>query len=451
MNKRRAIVIGCLVLSLVVMACGSLPGVHMTFDAPQTIRVGAAPTGLPVDASTPTEAADALQTAPTPGTPAADASLYAPPTVPPMPTALPREILQNTDAEEQLLINLYERVGPSVVSIQAVKASTELEHPPLPEGMPTPELPQMPFQQFGEGSGFVVDTEGHIVTNNHVVEGTTDLRVTFYEGTTVPAIIVGADPDSDLAVIKVDVPAASLRPVVWGDSDKVKVGQRAIAIGNPFGYENTLTSGIISGLSRSLPASSGYRIPEIIQTDAAINPGNSGGPLLNSQGEVIGVNTAIVPSFNLLGERSFLGVGFAVPCNMAQRVLPVLIARGAYDHPWLGFWGTDVGPQIAAAMDLPEARGALVLEVIEDGPAARAGLRGGTREIEILGRPITIGGDVILRVGDADVRRFDDILVYLSRSGEVGQQVEVTIIRDGKTQTLTLMLGKRPPQAQERN
>lgn len=377
---------------------------------------------------------------------------YAPPTVPPLPTALPPDVVRQTDAEEQLLVSLFERVGPSVVSIQAVKTDAEfqLQHPDLPEGVPTPELPQLPFQQLGEGSGFVVDTDGHIVTNNHVVEDTTDLLVTFYEGTTVLATIVGTDPDSDLAVIKVDVPAASLRPIIWGNSNGVKVGQRAIAIGNPFGYENTLTTGIISGLSRSLPASSGFRIPEIIQTDAAINPGNSGGPLLNSQGEVIGVNTAIVPSFNLLGERSFLGVGFAVPSNLAQRVVPVLIAQGRYDHPWLGFWGMDVNPQIAAAMGLAEARGALVLEVVKDGPAGRAGLRGGTRDIEVMGRPVTIGGDVIIGIADWPVRRFDDILVYLSREGDVDQSVDLTIIRDGRTQTLPVMLGKRPARAQER-
>jgi len=357
-------------------------------------------------------------------------------------------MVQETLAEEQLLVHLYERVGPSVVSIQAIRAESGFIHPPLPQGIPTP---QMPFREFGEGSGFVIDTQGHIVTNHHVVEDTSEVLVTFYEGTSVPATIVGSDPDSDLAVIQVNVPPESLRPIVWGDSDQVKVGQRAVAIGNPFGYENTLTVGIISGLSRSLPASTGYRIPEIIQTDTAINPGNSGGPLLNTRGEVIGVNTAIVPSINLLGERSFLGIGFAVPSNMVRRVVPVLIARGTYEHPWLGFWGTDVVPQIAAAMSLPESRGALVLEVVPDGPAANAGLRGGTREIQVFGRPVTIGGDVIIRIADTDVRRFDDILVYLYRKGEVGQQVELTIIRDGQVQTLQATLGKRPPQALERD
>jgi 2-alkenal reductase len=449
MKNKQLILLATALVVLTMLACGGLPAVRITFDMPEVTREYPA---LAARITQVVEVPPAAQATQTPTAMPAETAVwqYAPPTVPPLPTALPSDVVHQADAEEQLLISLFERVGPSVVSIQAVKTGVDFVHPSLPDGVPTPEFPQQPFQQLGEGSGFVVDIDGHIVTNNHVVEDTTDLLVTFYEGTTVQATIVGADPDSDLAVIKVDVPPASLRPIAWGDSNVLRVGQRAIAIGNPFGYENTLTTGIISGLSRSLPASSGFRIPEIIQTDAAINPGNSGGPLLNSQGEVIGVNTAIVPSFNLLGERSFLGVGFAVPANLAQRIVPVLISQGRYDHPWLGFWGTDVTPQIAAAMDLPEARGALVLEVIKDGPAGRAGLRGGTRDIEVMGRPVTIGGDVIIGIADWPVRRFDDILVYLSREGAVDRSVDLTIIRDGRTQTLTVTLGKRPARAQER-
>ena len=425
------------VISVVVLisllACGGLPQAHLTFDTQ-----GAKKTSPLADKG------DNAAAAPTTTT---EATVIAPPTLSPSPTPLPLEIVEETMAEEMLLINLYERVSPSVVSIRAVKTMQgiefEFEHPDLPEGVPTPELPRQPFQQSGEGSGFVVDTEGHIVTNNHVVEDTSELLVTFYEGTVVPATIVGTDPDSDLAVIKVDVPPERLRPIIWGDSDQVRVGQRAVAIGNPFGFENTLTTGIISGLSRSLPAVTGYRIPEIIQTDAAINPGNSGGPLLNSLGEVIGVNSAIVPNFNQIGERSFLGVGFAVPSNLAQRVVPALIEEGEYVHPWFGFVGMDVLPDIAAEMNLPRAQGALVISVILDGPAHKAGLRGGTYEIEVMGRPVTVGGDVVIGIGGTDVRRFDDILAYLDRYGEVGQDLELTIIRNGKTETLTVTLGKR--------
>jgi 2-alkenal reductase len=424
MSKSR-LIISVTFVALALLACGTLPQVELSFNSQATT----APISAPVAAVTP----------------------GIPPTLPPPPTPLPQELIQEADAEERLLINLYERVNPSVVSIQAVQTLEGFQHPALPEGVPTPELPSEPFQQTGEGSGFVVDTHGHIVTNNHVVADTTALRVTFFDGTTVPATVVGTDPDSDLAVIHVDVPSESLRPIVWGDSDLVRVGQRAVAIGNPFGYENTLTSGIISGLSRSLPSTNDprYRIPEIIQTDAAINPGNSGGPLLNSQGEVIGVNSAIVPNFNQLGERSFLGVGFAIPSNMAQHVVPALIAKGEYAHPWIGFSGMDVLPEIAAEMNLPEAKGALVENVLPDSAADRAGLRGGSRNVqfESLGRPVAIGGDVIIRIDDQEVRRFDDVLSYLTRR-EVGQKVDLTIIRDGETKTVTVTLGRRPSTSQ---
>jgi 2-alkenal reductase len=421
MSKLR-IVIGFVVLALVTLACGTLPQVQLSLPGPS-----ASPSAYQAEPAV----------AVTPGIP---------PTLAPAPTPLPQALIAEADVEERLLINVYERVNPSVVSIQAVKSLESFEHPPLPEGVPTPEIPGFPFPQQGEGSGFIVDTDGHIVTNNHVVADTLELHVTFFDGTVIPAEIVGTDPDSDLAVIKVDVPAESLRPITWGDSDQLQVGQRAVAIGNPFGYENTLTSGIISGLSRSLPAITGYLIPEIIQTDAAINPGNSGGPLLNSQGEVIGVNSAIVPNFNDLGERSFLGVGFAIPSNLAQRVVPALIADGEYAHPWIGFSGADVRPEIAAEMDLPEARGALVERVLPGSPAEDAGLQGGIREVQLegIGRPVSVGGDVIIAIDGQNIRRFNDILSYLSRRTEVGQDVELTIIRDGETQTLTLTLGRRP-------
>jgi S1-C subfamily serine protease len=422
MSKYRLFV-GITILALALLACGSLPQVNLTFNAQATT----VPISAPAVAVTP----------------------VSPPTLPPPPTALPPALVQEADAEEALLINLYERVSPSVISIQAVKTVSDLELPSFPEGVPTPDLPNEPFRQEGEGSGFVVDTQGHIVTNNHVVADTSELLVTFFDGTILAATIVGTDPDSDLAVIKVDVPPESLRPITWGDSDMVRVGQRAVAIGNPFGYDNTLTSGIISGLSRSLPATTGYRIPEIIQTDAAINPGNSGGPLLNSQGEVVGVNSAIVPNFNQLGERSFLGVGFAIPSNLAQRVVPKLIEQGEYHHPWIGFSGMDVLPEIAAAMDLAEVKGALVIQVMPDSPADKAGLRGGSREVQVMGQPLTVGGDVIVRIDDYEVRHFDDVLSYLSRRGEVGQEVELTIIREGRTQTIPVTLGERPSSTAE--
>jgi len=426
MSKLKLIV-GISLVAVTLLACGSLPRVQLSFDAETTTPPANLPTAALLSA--------------------------VPPTLAPSPTALAQEMVQRADAEEELLVNLYQRVSPSVVSIQVVKpAALSLQPLPVPTGMPTPEVPLQPIPQTGEGSGFVVDTKGHIVTNNHVVVDATELRVTFFDGTTVSAVVVGKDPDSDLAVLKVDVPAQSLQPITWADSDQVRVGQRAVAIGNPFGFANTLTSGIVSGLSRSLPSSNDprYRIPEIIQTDAAINPGNSGGPLLDSQGEVIGVTNAIVPNFNQLGERSFLGVGFAIPSNLAKRVVPALIDKGLYEHPWIGFSGIDVLPEIASEMKLAEAKGALVENVLPDSPALKAGLRGGDHQIQVQGRPVTVGGDVIIRIEDYDVRTFEDLLSYLGERGEVDQQVTLTIIRDGKTQTLPVTLGRRPltPQPQ---
>jgi 2-alkenal reductase len=349
------------------------------------------------------------------------------------PTPIPAEIIAEADAEELLLINLYERVNPSVVNIFImVDAGRTIQN-------------QL-FPTQGQGSGFVYDSEGHIITNNHVVAGAKRLDVTFHDGTTVKAEVVGTDPASDLAVVKVDVLPKSLRPVTWANSDKILVGQRAVAIGNPFGLKGSLTTGIISALGRSLPADSfGYQIPEIIQTDAAINPGNSGGPLLNSQGEVVGVNTAIVPRQLGSGERSFLGVGFAVPANLVQRVIPSLIETGKYEHPWLGMAGQDVNSEIAAKMELPVATGAFVTEIIADSPADKAGLRAGTREIVLdNGIDTKIGGDVIINIDDETVHTFGDIISYLSRRGVVGETIPLIFIRDGKERTIKITIKARP-------
>jgi 2-alkenal reductase len=361
------------------------------------------------------------------------------PTLAAAPTPLSSEMIAEADAEELLFINLYERVNPSVVNIVVTVAGEEIQ-----------ANLNNPFPAQGQGSGFIIDTEGHIVTNNHVIEEAEKVEVTFYDGTIVDATVVGSDPDSDLAVVKVNVPSESLRPIEWGDSDEVQVGQRAVAIGNPFGLAGTLTTGIISALGRSLPTESGaFRIPEIIQTDAAINPGNSGGPLLNSKGEVIGVNTAIVPRRSTFGERSFLGVGFAVPSNLAKKVVPHLIDAGEYEHPWIGFSGNTVTKEIAEAMDLPRAAGALVVQVISGSPADKAGLRSGTREIVFEnGLDTTIGGDVIIKIDEEEIKVFDDLISFLSRRGEVDQTITLTIIRDGKEQTVELTLGPRPHSAE---
>jgi S1-C subfamily serine protease len=354
------------------------------------------------------------------------------------PTPLPEEMVVEADAEEQLIINLYARVSPSVVNINVIGAVEEFIHPEVP-GFPESPFPEEFFQR-GLGSGFVIDTDGHIVTNNHVVEGARRIQVHFSDDTEAEAEVVGTDPDTDLAVIKVDVPAAMLHPVELGESDTLRVGQRAIAIGNPFGFERTVTTGIISAVGRVLRQSSGFSLSNLIQTDAAINPGNSGGPLLDSRGKVIGVNTII---FTSSGFSS--GVGLAIPVNTVKRVVPELIETGHFAHPWLGIRGYSINFELAEVLDLPVDRGVLVGEVIRDGPSARAGLRGGQRQVLVEGfvEPIIAGGDIITAINDTGVRSMDDLITYLE-STMVGQEVELTILRDGDEQHLTVKLDERP-------
>lgn len=350
------------------------------------------------------------------------------------PTALPQAIINSADAEELLLVNIYKRVNPSVVHIRAITLL----------GTGDSKIPgTKPFYEQGTGSGFVYDTQGHIVTNNHVVADSEELQVSFPDGTSVTARVVGTDPDSDLAVILVDLPAGRLAPLELGDSDELEVGQRAVAIGNPYGLRSTLTTGIISALGRSLPLGrlseaigSRFTIPELIQTDAAINPGNSGGPLLNSRGQVIGVNTAYEPDA--------FGVGFAVPVNVVKRVVPKLIADGKYTYPWLGISGTDLSLDYVEAMKLPVTQGALVLRVVPGGPAEKAGLKGSSETVHKAGRDLSIGGDVIIGIDGEPVRQFEDMLVYILRHTEVGQQVRLTIIRDGREQVVSVKLAARP-------
>jgi S1-C subfamily serine protease len=301
--------------------------------------------------------------------------------------------------------------------------------------------------QQGSGSGFVWDRNGHIVTNNHVVANAERIRVTFADGTVAEATLVGANADSDLAVIKVELPAKRLLPVRLADSAQVTVGQLAVAIGNPFGLENTMTVGIVSALGRSLPVASDnelggatYSIPDVIQTDAPINPGNSGGVLVNDRGEVIGVTTAIISPV-----QASAGIGFAVPAAIVEKVVPALIENGSYHYPWLGISGTSLGPELAQAMGLDaDQRGALVAEIVPGGPAEEAGLRGSSRQVEIDGMEARVGGDVIVALDGQRVQGFDDLVAHLVRSTEVGQQIELTILRDGRERNVTVTLGTRP-------
>jgi len=348
------------------------------------------------------------------------------------PTPLPESIVIEADAEEALLVNLYERVNPSVVNIDVAGAALQGD-----------------FSEFGSGSGFVYDADGHIVTNNHVVESADRLFVTFADGSVAEAELVGRDPSSDLAVIRVKADAQLLRPLELGDSDQLKVGQRVVAIGNPFGLVGTMTVGIVSGVGRTLPAdtftgqSGPYTNPDIIQTDAPINPGNSGGPLLDSHGRVIGVNSAI----RTTGEnRANSGVGFAVPVNAVKRIVPQLIQTGSVRYPYLGISSDSrfTPAELAAALDLPTPRGVLISEVVSGGPADRAGLRGGDLEATVRGLTVATGGDIIIAIDDAPVSSFDRLISYLVNNVEVGQVVKITFIRGDETMEANLTVGERP-------
>jgi len=295
------------------------------------------------------------------------------------------------------------------------------------------------------GSGFVYDLEGHIVTNNHVTTGSKMLHATFSDGTIYSAKVVSSDPYSDLAVVLVEnVPKERLAPLTLGNSSSLTIGQPVAAVGNPFGLSGSLTEGIISGLGRLLPSSQepiygngqvgAFNIPGIIQTDAAINPGNSGGPLLNLNGEVIGINSAIFSNTGV-----YAGVGFAIPSNTIKKVIPELIAKGSYQHPWIGVTGVDVTPEIADAMNLTEAKGFLVIDVNSNSPADKAGIRGGYKVEIINNTQIRLGGDIIVGIDDIKINNVTDINKYLETKKE-GEVVKIAIIREGKPLNISATL-----------
>ena len=343
----------------------------------------------------------------------------------------PVEVLR---AQNLVMADLYEQVIPSVVNVRVTKRVSTSESR---FGRGLPNMPREFFQR-GSGSGFVIDDQGHIVTNYHVVEDADEVEAVFSDGTTLSAEVVGADPTSDLAVIKVDPNEVELQPLVLGDSDQVRVGEIAVAIGNPFGLAGTMTSGIISAKGRTLPTNGRFSIPDVLQTDTAINPGNSGGPLLNIDGEVIGVTTAI------LGDSSFAGVGFAVPVNLVRRVVPDLISTGAPRLPWLGIEGRTVTSDLADALELPVERGAQAMSVIGDSPADKSGLRGSDHQIEYRDQMVEVGGDIITSIDGKTIGSMDDLITYLLRETEVGQEIVLTIVRDGDEMSVEVTLEARP-------
>lgn len=351
------------------------------------------------------------------------------------PTAVPQAVIDVADAEYLLLTNIYERIAPSVVNIEAdMSSGTGIR------------------VEASRGSGFIYDMRGHIITNAHVVKDARAIRVTFNDGFLRRAELVGIDTYSDLAVVRVEVPLERLRPLPLIDSDLVRVGQRAIAIGNPFGLSSSMSAGIVSGLGRTLRSAAlidaeaipGFQNPAIIQTDAPINPGNSGGPLLNSNGEVIGVNTAIRTENGV-----FQGVGFAVPSNTVRRVVPELIEKQRVDYAWMGIIVAreDNGFGVAGLaqdFDLPVDSGVLIRGIAIASPADKAGLRGGTRVVDVRSEPICLGGDIIVAVDGRYVRTMDELVAYLVMHKAPGDIVNLLVVRDRRTFEVPLTLEARP-------
>ena len=340
---------------------------------------------------------------------------------------------QDNSQHEQSNTNIgrvYQNLENSVVQITSTIIETRSDI--IINGNPLEQ------QSSRLGSGFVYDNEGHIITNNHVISGVTNVDVTLSNGDTFTAKVIGTDEFNDIAVLQItdDYSNDPINPIPFADSSQVKVGDQAIAIGNPFGLSNTMTTGIVSQIGRLLPNQElGFSIPNVIQTDAAINPGNSGGPLLDNSGNLIGMNIAIESK---VGE--FAGVGFAVPSDIIKKVVPVLIEKGEYDHPWLGIAGTTLSPKLAEKLNLPKNfRGALINVVVKGGPSDKAGIKDAlyTSDKEIA------SADIVISIDSTPVKRIDDIIAYVSENKSVGDKVSLQVYRDGNVIDVDMKLGKR--------
>jgi S1-C subfamily serine protease len=338
------------------------------------------------------------------------------------PTPLSEANLAPFDVEEQLITNLYDRARPSVVHVIARVVTMSFFFGPTPSE--------------GTGSGFVVDDQGHIITNYHVIEGAESIEVIFADETRVPARVIGVDPLNDLAVLLPESLPPGTAPLELGTSADLRAGQRAIAIGNPFGLEQTLTTGVVSALGRPLQTADDAWIFNVIQTDTAINPGNSGGPLLDSRGRVIGVNTAI--------REGAEGIGFAVPADTVRRVLPSLIEQGSYPHPWLGLLGYSINRELADTLKLPVDRGVLVAQLYRNSPALQAGIRGAEREAIVGNMRILLGGDIITAINGQPVADWQEMLEYLELQTRAGDLARLSLLRDGQPLDVDVTLGVAP-------
>jgi S1-C subfamily serine protease len=325
---------------------------------------------------------------------------------------------------------IYERDGRGVAFIEAERPA-----PQSPFGFGAP-----PGGGTATGSGFVIDEEGHVLTNNHVVAGASEIRVKLGDSESAyTAEVVGTDPATDLALLRVEAPQDQLHPLPLGNSARVEVGDPVVAIGNPFGLDRTVTSGIVSALQRQIEAPNGFSISDVIQTDAPINPGSSGGPLIDSTGEVIGVNSQIETA----GGGGNVGIGFAIPINTAREVVTQLLDSGQVEHAFLGISGTTIEPQLADAVNLPVEQGVLVQTVARGGPADEAGIEGGDASVTLDGVSFRLGGDIITAVDGRPVTSMEEV-VDIVNAADPGDRLEVTLLRGEQRETVTVTLGDRP-------
>jgi S1-C subfamily serine protease len=359
-----------------------------------------------------------------------------------IPAPLTAPVAAKESGDTNTVNQIYSHDGPGVAFIESTEAAEESSSSLSPFGGEG----ESRGGGIATGSGFLIDNEGHILTNNHVVEGATKVEVRLGSSdTSHTAEVVGADPATDVALLKIDVPADQQHPLSLGNSAKVEVGDPVVAIGNPFGLDRTVTAGIVSALQRQIQAPNGFSISHVIQTDAAINPGNSGGPLIDSEGRVIGINSQIQTGG---GNDGNVGIGFAVPINTAREVAEQIEQHGEVKHAYLGINGGSVTPTVARALKLPVDKGVLINEVVKGGPADKAGVEGGDTEATIEGAKVTLGGDIITEVDGKPIGSMEDVINAVN-GAQPGEKMELTILRgDNETKHVTVTLGTRPKSAE---
>jgi S1-C subfamily serine protease len=351
------------------------------------------------------------------------------------PLAAPVVDKSSGEGDTNVVNQIYRQDGDGVAFIESEVPAQE------PQALSPFGEPEGEGGGTATGSGFVIDTEGHLLTNNHVVEGADRIQVKLGSSdTTYQAKVVGADPATDLALLDVEAPADQLHPLTLGSSSRMEVGDPVVAIGNPFGLDRTVTSGIVSALQRQIEAPNGFSITNVIQTDAAINPGNSGGPLINASGEVIGINSQIATGG---GGNGNVGIGFAIPIDTVRAEIHQLETKGEVEHAFIGISGGTITPDLAKAINLPVSEGVIVQSVVKGGPADKAGIEGGHTTATIEGAKVSLGGDIITKMNGEKVAGMDDLIEIINEA-EPGEELELTILRDGSTKTATVTLGNRP-------